>query len=57
MEIVINVYDYDRKGVEKVLYRNTIQYDDSLVFPFNQLYDSFSLLYPGCMVRFSTILR
>lgn len=58
MEIIIKVYDYKNPGCQrKEKYRNTIMYDNSLVFPFNQLYDTFSLLYPDCMIEFTMHLN
>lgn len=38
---------------EKELYRNTIKYNDSLRFPFESVMETFSLLYPGCIIVFS----
>ena len=47
MEIRIRVVSIDERGIEKELYRNYIPYDPNIQFPYEQVYNTLSLLYRG----------
>lgn len=47
MEIRIRVVSIDERGIEKELYRNNIPHDPNIQFPYEQVYNTLSLLYRG----------
>lgn len=46
IRVTVSQLNMDKPDCDKVLYRNTIVYDDNLVFPFNDIYSSLRILYP-----------
>lgn len=51
-EVCIYVFNYDKDGKRKDVYRNTIKVPCGSPTPFDSICDTFALLYPGCMIEF-----
>ena len=51
-EVRIYVFNYDKDGKRKDVYRNTIKVAIGTPTSFDSICDTFSLLYPGCEIEF-----
>ena len=51
-DVRIYVFDYDKDGKRKDVYKNTIKLASGNDFPFDSICATFSLLYPRCEIVF-----